>query len=288
MYQSDSFYIGNYNNTKIFAPRVTSVFKILADKNYRHQCTDEEKHSHPDNTIAFIRCTDGEGMIKLNNTVFHIKQNECAFLKFHDIKEYRSMTNIWGYRWINFNAEHIENEFHFNQIYNIPFSENEDRAFHILLTVGQNNLKNQSYICSLFLNYFYSIMLENELIEKSDLLNPNKSLIDEICSYTQQKTYSKISVEEIARFFTISPRRLHQIFTSQIGVSPKKYIMKKKMEEGYKLLVQTSTPINKISEMLCFSSPYHFTNEFKKFFGTSPNSVRKMEQNYSNKQIKQN
>lgn len=51
------------------------------------------------------------------------------------------------------------------------------------------------------------------------------------------------------------------------------------MEEGYKLLVQTAAPVNKIAYMLCFSSPYHFTNEFKKTFGQSPTEVRKMEQN---------
>ena len=54
------------------------------------------------------------------------------------------------------------------------------------------------------------------------------------------------------------------------------------MEEGYKLLVQTSMPINKIAYMLCFSSPYHFTNEFRRVFGQSPSEVRKMEQKYDN------
>jgi len=49
------------------------------------------------------------------------------------------------------------------------------------------------------------------------------------------------------------------------------------MEEGYRLLVQTSMPINKISELLCFSSPYHFTNEFKKIFNQTPTQVRNIE-----------
>ena len=51
------------------------------------------------------------------------------------------------------------------------------------------------------------------------------------------------------------------------------------MEEGYKLLVQTSAPINKIADMLCFSSPYHFSNEFKKIFNQTPTEVRNMENN---------
>lgn len=43
------------------------------------------------------------------------------------------------------------------------------------------------------------------------------------------------------------------------------------------MLVQTSTPVNKIATILAFSSPYHFTNEFKKTFGISPREVRKIE-----------
>lgn len=281
MYQSDSFYISNYNNLKSFSPIVTSVFKILSDSTYFHYCNDDEKQSHHQNTIAFIRCTDGQGKIYLKDRTIIIDENECVFLNFQDIVKYKSLTNIWGYRWVNFISKNTDNEFELNKTYTIPFSENEDKAFHKLLTMGQIDFQNENYINSLFLNYFYSIMIENQLKEENILLNPKKRMIDEICSYMHQKVYSKVSVDEIAVFFEISPRRLHQIFITELGISPKKYLLKKKMEEGYKLLVQTSIPINKIAYMLCFSSPYHFTNEFKKIFGQPPSDVRKMEQKYS-------
>ena len=100
---------------------------------------------------------------------------------------------------------------------------------------------------------------------------------DEICSFIEQKIYEKITVTDAALFFNISPRRLHQIFAKELGISPKQYIVKKKMEEGYRLLVQTTYPINKISEVLCFSSAYHFSNEFKKLFKQTPTQVRNME-----------
>ncbi len=279
MYQNDSFYIADYSNIKTFCPIITSAFKILADNSYQHICTDVEKQSHPKNTIAFIRCTDGEGIIYLKNKIINIHENEYAFVKFSDIIKYKSNSSIWGYRWVNFHTSNINNEFSFNKIYSIPFSENEDKCFEKLLAAGKSDINNTSYICSLFTAYFYSVVIENKFTDEILLLNTGKKLIDEICSYIHQKLYSKITVNEISAFFNISPRRLHQIFTAELNISPKKYIIKKKMEEGYKLLVQTPAPINKIAYMLCFSSPYHFTNEFKNTFGQSPTEVRNMEQN---------
>lgn len=278
MYKNDSFYLGEQNTENIFTPAVTSVFKILADNSYFHRCDDEEKLRHPKDTIAFIRCTDGQGKIFLNKKSIIIKENECIFLKFHDIKEYKSISNIWGYRWVNFIYENNINEFELNKIYSIPFSENEDKAFNKLLASGQADLKNKSYISSLFSSYLYSVMIESKLTGEDMLPGANARLIDEMCSYIHQKLYSKISVDEISTFFRITPRRLHQIFTKELQISPKQYIIKKKMEEGYRLLVQTSAPINKIAYMLCFSSPYHFTNEFKMIFGQTPSEVRNMEQ----------
>lgn len=280
MYQSNSFFFKNNSNLNQFSPVVTSAYKILADISYVHQNDEHEILSYPKKTIAFIRCTDGRGQIKLKDSQIVICENECVFLYFNDIEEYRSLTNIWGYRWVNFTADYFDEEFEICKIYTVPFSENEEKAFNRMLTTGQSNIKNKSYISHLFLSYFYSVMLENQLDDEIMLADSKKRLVDDICSYINQKKYSKISVEETADFFKISPRRMHQIFTAELGISPKKYILKKKMEEGYRLLVQTSSPINEIAYMLCFSSPYHFTNEFKKTFSQSPNEIRKMQLEY--------
>lgn len=278
MYQSDSFFIDAQKNKTGFVPSIKSAYKILADDSYYHICGEDEKELHPKDTIAFIRCTSGKGKLYYSDKEIVLTENDYIFIKFSDIVKYKALSPIWGYRWVNFSAKGIS-DFELDKKYSTPITENEEKAFSKLLYAGQE-INNDNYINTLFSSYLFCVLIENKMNEKGTPSKESKRIIDDICAYIQQKLYSKISISEISLFFKISPRRLHQIFTNNLDISPKKYILKKKMEEGYRLLVQTSAPINKIADMLCFSSPYHFTNEFKKIFAQSPSEVRKMEQKY--------
>lgn len=275
MYQSDSFYAAPIDKSKYFTPIVTSAYKILADDNYIHICNDEEKILRNPETTAFIRCISGQGKFYLKNKRIILNKNEFILIKFYDLIKYKSLSNLWEYRWINFSTT-SHSDFELNKIYYSPYTDNEEKAFDKFISVSSIT-ENTNYINALFLNYFYIITEENKMETAGAISEQHIKIIDDICAYIQQKIYDKITVNDVSAFFRITPRRVHQIFSKELEISPKQYIIKKKMEEGYRLLVQTSVPINRISEMLCFSSPYHFTNEFKKIFGQTPTAVRNMD-----------
>lgn len=276
MYQSESFQIKELERQEEFCPSVISAYKVFADSLYFHYCDETEKENYGDGAYAFIRCTEGQGKFCTCGGEFILKENECVLLKISDIQKYASKSELWGYRWVNFKIKNAPFGLQTGKIYSVPFGEQENSAFGQMLSCGKTYPLNSSYLNALFTVYFYSVMRQRD-IKDSALPAAQNKLIDEMCAYISQKIYSRISVEETAAFFQISPRRLHQIFTKELNLSPKQYILKKKMEEGYKILVKTSTPVNKIAEILAFSSPYHFTNEFKKTFGMSPKEVRKIQ-----------
>lgn len=281
MYHNKSFYLGEQKEERFFYPIVTSAFKIFVDSAYFHLNDEEELSMHSEESYAMIRCTAGCGKIYTKLGSFVIKENEYIFLKFHNIIKYKTAAQIWSYRWVNFNIIGSPN-FETDKILPSALTDDEERIFDNLLSVG-NTTKSRDYINFLFLEYMYSVT-ENE--SSADILDDSVSSnrrIDDICSYITQKVFTKITVDTVSSFFNISPRRLHQIFTQELGISPKRFIIKKKMEESYRLLVQTAIPINKIAEMLYFSSPYHFTNEFKRTFSQTPTQVRNMENDAKNK-----
>lgn len=275
MYLSDSFYLSWQKQEHVFFSNVITAFNIFADENYYHYIEDEEHGYYPEDTFSFIRCFSGEGEISLHNQSFILRENECLFLRFHTIKKYTSLSKTWGYKWVNFTAKNSSLLFETDTVYSKPVFDGEEQMFSKLLQAGQSENVDVGYVNTILNHYLYSVMLQDGFSRNEDKKSVNT--VDEICGYIRQKIYSKISIGEIASFFQISPRRMHQIFTEKLNISPKRYILNKKLEEGYKLLVQTSIPINEISAMLCFSSPYHFSTEFKSTFGQTPTEVRKME-----------
>lgn len=276
MYQSNSFFIGSQSEEGLFFPAASSAFQIFTDYSYVHFCDEEEKNMHPQDTTAFIKCTSGQGKIYTRVGNFTLRENDYIFLRFHDIIKYKATAQVWAYRWVNFSPRG-KAEFKYNALCSQAAGDSEDAAFSRLLLAGQL-CGSKNYVNSLCNDYIYSVIARDEAEKITPNAERRNRQIDDICNFIMQKLYSKITVDAVAAFFGISQRRLHQIFTQELQTAPKQYILKKKMEEGYRLLVQTSMPINKISELLCFSSAYHFTNEFKKTFAQTPTQVRTMEE----------
>lgn len=272
MYQSDSF----FSEIQLTAPplevHVINAFKILSDITYQHILGYDEIEFYPESTYSLLRCTAGEGKIYTEKKEFTIKEKQFIIFRIHDIKKYQSTTPLWEYQWTNFTSHNLENFISKDRIYEKDISGEEETVFLKFFNYGQQEEKDINMLDTIFALYFYTLIYYKKKDEK--IKNNGTKIIDEICSYINQKVYSKISIKEISDFFSITPRRLHQIFTENLNISPKQYVLKKKMEEGYKLLVRTSIPVAEISTMLCFSSPYHFSNEFKKMFNLTPTQVR--------------
>lgn len=91
MYHSKSFYLGYQSKNNLFLPNVISAFKILVDESYFHFTDDEEHNLYPKGTVAFIRCTAGNGKIYTKHGEFELSENDYIFLNFHDIIKYKAM-----------------------------------------------------------------------------------------------------------------------------------------------------------------------------------------------------
>ena len=153
-----------------------------------------------------------------------------------------------------------------------PFEEKERLLFEELLQVGRSYPEELWYINGIFIHYFYYLRFKDHPAEKNAR---QPILMEEICSYIEQKIYAKLSVQEVADFFQISTRRLHQIFQQSCGMSPKQYISSRKIEKAKQILCTIPISVTDLSALLGYDSAYHFSASFKKLVGCPPSVFRK-------------
>ena len=99
---------------------------------------------------------------------------------------------------------------------------------------------------------------------------------EKIKFHIDSKPRANVTVASLASTFHLSEPYLISIFKDKFGITPKQYILQKKVEAAKKLLTKGHAEIKEIAEILGFSSPYHFSTAFKKITGETPHSFRKL------------
>ena len=78
---------------------------------------------------------------------------------------------------------------------------------------------------------------------------------------------SEISLDKLAARYYISKNQMIRSFRAEFGITPMKYLMKKRLEAAERLIESTSMSVSQIAALLKFSSPQHLSAAFKRFMG---------------------
>ncbi|WP_409341119.1 helix-turn-helix domain-containing protein [Paenibacillus sp. MBLB4367] len=86
--------------------------------------------------------------------------------------------------------------------------------------------------------------------------------------------YATGAVEEIARELNLSRSQCTKVFVKIYGISPRQYMSQLKLSEAKKLLIGSDMTIEAIAVRLGFGSISHFSRQFRRWTGLSPNQYR--------------
>lgn len=262
-----------YTSDRVLPPNqdtVVAAWSVIADRTYRYDL--EYDALAAPNLYSLIRTKEGEGAIETTNGIFRLPADTIVILPRAKILNYRSVQTVWQYAWVDFIA--LQKPVQCGKIKTVPQTEWEDTLFRELLRVGKAYPHEILYIYSIFIQYCYTLYFS---AAENRQQNPPKILYTEICDYIAQKLYSRLTVQEIADFFGVSVRRIHQIFRENTDCPPKQYIMRQKTEKAKQLLCETAAAVTDIADLLGFNSAYHFSAVFKQQTGDSPRTYRKKE-----------
>ncbi|CAM4120556.1 AraC family transcriptional regulator [Paenibacillus alkaliterrae] len=82
------------------------------------------------------------------------------------------------------------------------------------------------------------------------------------------------SISAIAAEMSISRSQVSKIFAKVYGVSPRQYLSRRKWRKAKELLVTSNLTVYAIAEQLGFRSVHHFSRQFRRWVGMSPNQYR--------------
>ena len=99
--------------------------------------------------------------------------------------------------------------------------------------------------------------------------------IQKIIDHIDQCCTRKITLQELADLAGVSKEHLTRIFRTELGMTPGKYIRRRRVRIAMQMLEQTDLSISRISEFLAFSSQPYFQKVFKEETGVTPLAFRK-------------
>jgi AraC-like DNA-binding protein len=119
------------------------------------------------------------------------------------------------------------------------------------------------------------IVLTLEAAFRSHQLAPANPKLSRCIHFMQERLTEKVTLQEIARFAGVSPRTLSQMFVSELGFSPIRYLLELRLNRAMKLLRYTNHSIEEVAEESGFGNRYYFTRMFVKYRQVSPAVFRK-------------
>lgn len=153
----------------------------------------------------------------------------------------------------------------------IPNSERLRNLFRWLCTVWHTRaIGYQKRTFALF----YEILEE---IEKQTLMKSDRYIqISRAVEYIRQHCRENISVETLAKMCGLHYKTMKTIFLQNFHMTPKEYIIEKRLEAAMEMLITTNRTIGEIAYSLSYEDCAYFSRLFKKKVGCTPGEYRIM------------
>ncbi|REK75643.1 response regulator transcription factor [Paenibacillus paeoniae] len=124
-------------------------------------------------------------------------------------------------------------------------------------------------------DFKWGVLSEEEPTE-DEIAAQNNMIVERSSKYIHQNYAQKgLTLNEIAQKNHVSPNYLSYLFKKKTGYNLWEYVIKLRMEESKRLILNTDLRRYEISDQVGYESPEHFSKIFKKYYGISPSEMKK-------------
>ncbi len=118
------------------------------------------------------------------------------------------------------------------------------------------------------------LKLVSEYIIQQELIRiQHKPWVDKVKDYIEDHLTEKITLSMLARLIGRSSYFVSRHFESEFGTTAKKYILSRKMMRAKEML-RSGAQVKEVATELGFYDAFHFSKQFKSFWGKSPSAFK--------------
>lgn len=226
-----------------------------------------------------LYCTKGSGCLKYDHKTVDINPGDIFFIPMHKAHEYFPYQKKWEVRWIVFDGngiDHLMDVLGFNDpivIHSADLSALQKLFNKIFITLKADSVYG-NYLCSglvyQFIMEFHRLVLHMSVPN----INVRNEILMSALHYIDDHYQTDFSANELAAASGVSQQYLGRIFRQTMNATPTEYIMKRRLREAVRLLIETDQSIAEISRMCGFANSGYFCTVFRKIIGMTPSAYR--------------
>ena len=137
---------------------------------------------------------------------------------------------------------------------------------HVIEDLALGNPRRKEHLLNIAIDLF---------IESGAISDAGNRLVQDIAFEIRSNPQANYLVSELTKSAGCSESYFRVLFRKEIGMSPKEYIKKCKMDYALKLLRDEKRKVKDVAEILGYNDIYEFSKQFKTIFGKSPSKLVK-------------
>ncbi|CAG7624658.1 AraC family transcriptional regulator [Paenibacillus allorhizosphaerae] len=225
----------------------------------------------------------GEGILKVGDSEFRLRQGQGFFTFPHAISYYKADENKpWTYSWIAFQGLQAESYLKRAHLTTTrPVMDFEGNPWFETIFDQLMEARQAERSCDLkyqgILYRFLSEVIDTACKETEPRADVNYSelYVRKAIEYIEINFSHKVSIAELADYIGVDRKYLSALFKKKLSLSPQAFLLQFRMNKAGELMRNSNLTIADISRSVGYSDPLLFSKMFKKMTGLSPKTYRK-------------
>lgn len=162
-------------------------------------------------------------------------------------------------------------------VYTFPAANTVLNCMHSILHEMQNREQKHQIACQAYMDILVVQLMRNTSTSMTHVTSssPTNHQCVTVRHYIDNHYKEPLTLDTLAAEVNVNKYYLAHAYKEAFGVSPIKYMLERRIQEGKRLLKETDLSLSQVSIILGFSSASYFSQSFRKAEGISPVEYRK-------------